>query len=154
MQKLISISKQTLMGFLALLLFSNVTFAHSIDYHICQGELQSVAFFGQKASCSKMMEAEMSAPRSCCDAKKDNSGLVFKQKPCCENAHFIQDNVFQKPSLDIDQSSFPSLNFINDFEGLNLSFDLTIRIVEKVEIPPPPTIYLKHSQEHLQVFVI
>lgn len=154
MQKLITRAKQTLIGFLAILLFSNVTFAHSLDYHLCQGELQSVAFFGQQASCSKMMEAEMPAPRSCCDVKKDQSGLVFKQKSCCDNVQVIQDNVLQKPSLDIHQSNFVSLNFINDFEELNVNLDQAIQVIEKVEIPPPPNIYREHSQENLQVFII
>ncbi len=154
MQKLISYSKQTMIGLLALLFFSNVTFAYSIDFHICQGELQSIALFGQKASCSKMQEAKMSATRSCCDVKNNHAGLIFKQKSCCDNVQVKQDNVLQKPSLNIDQSSLISHNFINDFEELNINLEQTIQVIVKVEIPPPPNIYHKHSQENLQVFVI
>ena len=154
MQKLKLYAKQTVIGLMAILFFSNVTFAHSLDFHICQGELQSVAFFGQKASCSKMMEAEMDTPRSCCDVKKDQSGLVFKQKSCCENVQLVQDNLLDKPSIDLDNTSINSIDFIHNFEETTVNLKQVNLVIEKVEIPPPPNIQSQHSQENLQVFVI
>lgn len=159
-QKLKTFSKNMMIGFLALLLFANVTFAHSLDYHMCQGELQSVAIFGKKATCSKMMKAEadslsgFESPRSCCDVKKKYAGYVFKQKSCCDNILLVQDNVLQKPSIDLQKASSLSLNFINNFTGLELKIIRAIHVVSKVEIPPPPNILQQHSQESLQVFII
>ena len=157
MQKLKTYFKNTVIGFLTIVLFSNITFAHSIDFHLCQGELQSVAFFGEKASCSKLKEAEASqsgveAPPSCCDAKKSQKGLIFKQKSCCDNVQVIQDNVLNK--TDVDQSISTPISFINDFEILEVKLNKVNPTVEKVEIPPPPNIVYQHSQENLQVFQI
>lgn len=139
---------------LAIVFFANITFAHSVDFHLCQGELQSVAFFGEKASCSKMMEAKMAAPRSCCDLKKEVSGLSFKPKSCCDNVQVVQDDILNKPSVDIDQTSLVAYDFVNNFEGVNVKLDQISFLTEKVEIPPPPNIYCQHTPENLQVFII
>ncbi|MDG1330912.1 MAG: hypothetical protein P8P74_01170 [Crocinitomicaceae bacterium] len=139
---------------LAIVFFANITFAHSVDFHLYQGELQSFAIFGEKASCSKMTEAEMAAPRSCCDVKKKFSGLSFKQKSCCESVQLVQDNLLNKPSVDIDQSVWVQFDFTNLVHELHVPALKEFNEHPKVEIPPPPNVVYQSSLEHLQVFII
>lgn len=154
MQKLKLYSKNTLIGFLVSVLFANVTFAYSIDYHLCQGELQSVAFFGNKASCGNKMDVSMNSTSSCCDAKKDLQELVIKQKSCCDNVQMIQDNLWHKPSLDLDGTAYFTVDFVLNNECLTFKIQPLFEEITKVEIPPPPTVRYWHTQEHLQVFII
>lgn len=96
----------------------------------------------------------MNAPRSCCDANKDRSGLVFTQKSCCDNVQVVQDGVLDKPGADLKQIHLISFDFVADFSGIDLKIDQITPVLEKVEIPPPPIIHHQHSQEKLQVFII
>ncbi|MFK7783541.1 MAG: hypothetical protein AB8B56_00420 [Crocinitomicaceae bacterium] len=153
MQKLKTYSKNVFTAFLALIFFANITFAHSVDFHLCQGEFQSVAFFGKKASCGKMMEAQMSAPMSCCDVKNESKGLVIREKSCCDNITVLQDNVLVKPSIDFDNFNI-DIDLFSDFKKVQFKLLQTNHTAEKVEIPPPPNIHFQHTQEKLQVFII
>lgn len=154
MQRLKTFSKNVITAILAVVFFANVTFAHSIDFHLCQGELQSVAFFGEKATCSKMLEAEAKAPLSCCDLLKKRTGLNFDQKSCCDNVQVVQDNVLLKPSLDVEQSVEVLLDITNVLSANAFILHAVHFVGERVEIPPPPNIAYHLTPETLQVFII
>lgn len=154
MQKLKTYAKQTLFGLLSLVFFANVTFAHSIDFHTCQGELQSIAFFGEKATCSKMMEMEAATMPSCCDRKKEIIGVAFKQKSCCDSVQLLQDQLLNHP--DVDNVKFLSIqtDIINDSFVINIPTTNQYVELPQEEIPDPPEIASQHTQEKLQVFII
>lgn len=146
--------KNAILGVLIVLFFSNVTFARSIDFHLCQGEVQSFAFFGQKATCSKMIEAENQKPLSCCDSKKKINGLHFKQKSCCDNLVFLNDTDLEKSSGDLQISSLFTVDFTATFKSITPLFSSGVDSFLNEEIPPTPILFAEHSQEKLQVFRI
>ena len=118
--------KSVTLGFLVLLLFSNSTFAYSVDYHFCQDDFKSVAFFGKKASCTKMIEANLG---SCCDKMEiPTSQESITTKSCCSNEQLDNSSVLQKK---IDSTpAFPSPIFAilpPEFSiGSSVNFDLCI----------------------------
>lgn len=146
--------KNAILGVLIVLFFSNVTFARSIDFHLCQGEVQSFAFFGQKATCSKMIAAKKQKPLSCCDSSKKMNGLHFKQKSCCDNLLFLNDTDLDKSSGDLQVSSLFVVDFIANFESVISHFSSNQDSSLNEEIPPPPILIAEHTQEKLQVFRI
>ncbi len=154
MQKLKTYAKQTLLGLLSLVFFANVTFAHSIDFHTCQGELQSIAFFGEKATCSKMMEMEASALPTCCHQKKEIRGVAFKQKPCCDSVQLLQDQLLNHPDVDNDKFLSLQKDIIKESFVINIPTRNQYVELPQEEIPDPPEITNQHTQETLQVFII
>jgi len=138
---------------MAIVFFANITFAHSVDFHICQGELQSIALFGQKATCGNMVEVQVTTQRSCCDVKQ-TSELSFRQKSCCDNVQITQDQVFANASIDIEHADFPILDLSTDFFPVSFQLTTLDSEIQNVEIPPPPNIRDQHSPENLQVFII
>lgn len=154
MQTLKLYAKNALIGVLVSVLFSNVTFAHAIDFHLCQGEVQSVALFGKKASCGAMMKAQKDAVRSCCDVKTERDGLVIKEKSCCDNVQVVQDNLLDKQGIDLLAVNHFAVDVILNSDFLDFMIEHKTAIVSKVEIPPPPILIYRHTQEQLQVFLI
>ncbi len=100
-----------------------------------------------------MIEAKVE-PRSCCDPIKPINGLHFKQKSCCDNLVVSQQNLLDKPSVDLENTSSISHDFIADFGPFQAVSTHTIEVQLKEEIPPPPNLFRQHSQENLQVFLI
>lgn len=147
-------SKRVIIGFLSMLFFANVTFAHSVDFHMCQGELQSIAFFGKKASCTKMIEAQMAEPKSCCDQKREVKGIAFRKKSCCDNVQLLQDYQLNHPSHDLVDVDFFQVDVWLDFASIVVPTKMAIVGLNQEEIPDPPDVLIQHSQEKLQVFII
>lgn len=144
---------------LAMVFFSNVTVALSVDVHFCQGKVESMALFGQRATCQKAIDAETLEKEArqlppCCQKKRTQSGVTISQKSCCENLQFFQDDVVDKASNDhsfqVNQSVIAEAYFcmVTPFY-----IDFSIEI-ENDEIPPPPILRRQHSQEVLQVYQI
>lgn len=151
MKKFLKYMKSFTLGFLVLLLFSNSTFAYSIDYHFCQDEIKSVAFFGKKASCSKMVEANLG---SCCDKKENLSDQEsISKKSCCSNEQLENSSVLQKK---MDSSpAFPSSVFAilpTEFSIVSsVNFDVCF---DEFKSAHPPSLYWTSHQSRLQVFLI
>jgi len=143
--------KSLTLGFLVLLLFSNSTFAYSVDFHFCQDELKSVSFFGNKASCSKMIESYRG---SCCDKNTSPSDREsISTKSCCSNEQLENSSVLQK-KVDAAPAFFSSpfallpneLSIVSSAE-----FDASR---DEFKITHPPFLYRKNKQSKLQVFLI
>ena len=143
--------KSFTLGILVLLLFSNSTFAYSVDYHFCQDEIKSVAFFGKKASCSKMIESDIG---SCCDKKSNPSDEErISKKSCCSNEQLENASVFQG-RVDCEPSFHSSLFAILPVE-LSIEWDVTFDSSnDEASNHRPPIIYWTTHQSLLQVFLI
>lgn len=143
--------KRCTLGILALLLFSNSTFAYAVDFHFCQDELKSISFFGQKASCSKMIDAKEG---SCCVQKQTplNEDSI-SSKSCCSNEQLENSTVLQKKvdTEPVIPSSFFALLPTEMSVVSDLTFDLNI---DEFKIAHPPFLYRKNNQPQLQVFLI
>lgn len=135
------------------MLFANVTFAFSVNVHICQGEFQSISFFGAKETCKKMVAAPVQFG-SCCDAKKQDNQLSISQRSCCDNRQFSAATVLEKASN--DQLSIEKTKTISASVDLpnapifETEFDQTV--VQEI-LPAPPLLRIKR-QAVLQVFQI
>lgn len=144
---------------LAMVFFSNVTVALSVDVHFCQGKVESMALFGQRATCQKAIDAEMLEKEArqlppCCQKKRTQSGVTFSQKSCCENLQLLQDDVADKASNDLSfhvNQSVIAEAYVFTVEPVYMDFSTEI---ENDEIPPPPILLRQHSQEVLQVYQI
>ena len=143
--------KSFTLGFLVILLFSNSTFAYSVDFHFCQDEFKSVSFFGNRASCSKMVESNQG---SCCDKNKTTSDREsISSKSCCSNEQLDNSSVLQK-KVDAAPAFLSSHFAVVPSELLiapSLNFDLNI---EEFKIAHPPFLYRKNKHAKLQVFLI
>jgi hypothetical protein len=144
---------------LAMVFFSNVTLALSLDIHFCQGKVESMALFGQRATCQKAIDAESLEKEArqlppCCQKKRTQSGVTISQKSCCENLQLFQDDVVDKASNDhsfqVTQTVVADAYFCMA-TLVYLDFGTEIK---NVEIPPPPILLRQHSQELLQVYQI
>lgn len=139
---------------LAMVLFSNVTFAYSVDIHLCQGKVESMAFFGQTATCVKMIQIEAPKLPPCCQKKQAPKGITLSQKSCCENVQLFQDNPAQKAS---DDGNLQALHL--EISGIQwhtptLFYVLSTTDQPVHEIHPPPILVGENSQEKLQVYQI
>lgn len=137
-----------------MLFFSNVTLALSVDIHICQGKVESLAFFGQKASCSKMMKAEMMEVPSCCRDIKNSTGTNVSQKSCCDNLQFFQENAVQKTSDDFNVQWNQSVITAEHHWPSDPIYMAEEVVITDANIPHPPILTRQNSQEILQVFQI
>lgn len=97
---------------------------------------------------------QSNARSSCCDPKNDPSDLGFMQKSCCDHVQVIQDNVYDKPGIDLNQTPSTSIDFNDDFPKIDVKFIHVVAVLDKMEIPPPPIISQQLSPEKLQVFII
>lgn len=151
MKKCLKYMKSFTLGFLVLLLFSNSTFAYSIDYHFCQDEIKSVTFFGKKASCSTMIEANLG---SCCDKKViPSSEESITKKSCCSNEQLQNSSVLQK-KVDSEPAFLSSVFAILPTEfSIALSVNLDVSL-DEFKIAHPPSLYWTNHQSRLQVFLI
>ena len=143
--------KSFTLGFLVLLLFSNSTFAYSVDFHFCQDEFKSVSFFGNEASCSKMVESYQG---SCCDKNTSPSDKEsISTKSCCSNEQLENASVLQK-KVDSEPSFFSSLTaLVPDQISIVSSANFDLRS-DEFKITHPPFLYRKNKQSKLQVFLI
>lgn len=151
MKMVLKYMKSFTLGFLVLLLFSNSTFAYSVDFHFCQDEFKSVSFFGKKASCSKMVESYMG---SCCDKNEiPNDEESISGKSCCSNEQLMNSSVLKKK---VDSTlAFHSLIFAiipNDVSIVSIAN--INRDIDEFKIAHPPFLYRKNNQPNLQVFLI
>lgn len=148
-----------ILSLLAVLIFSTSTMV-AMDIHICKGEVESVAFFGQKAECEKMdEEVEVDLPECCKklleQQEKENAGrTVIEKKPCCssESASFQKDLSQDQSPVQKVQVHAPVIAAITSPFEVNLKWVFEIQ-PEEVSLPPPPLISVnKHAR--LQVFII
>ncbi len=144
-------TKKGLLGLLMLVLLSNATFAYAIDFHFCQGNHESIAFFGNSASC---MDAPPQNVFSCCQKKHTSSEQqTFKHKSCCSNEHYENQS-------DLQEKSYFQHQFTEHAVGISeKSFTLSFIFLprEKTEnhlFSDPPYISTKNKQASLQVFII
>lgn len=136
------------------MLFTNATFAFSINVHVCQGKFQSLSFFGKKATCSKMVASSVEFG-SCCDRKKQSDQLTFSSQSCCDNKQFSAASVLEKSSHEQLNVEINSLASNSNLERYSVEFisELALRVAVG-DLPPPPIIKLKKRQAVLQVFQI
>jgi len=123
-----------------------MTFAFSIDIHLCQDKVKSVSYFGQKSSCQG--DLSIGQPSKC--TKEDN----FHSKSCCSNQQFSQDTSLEdnsplqfslkKQATDIIQ--------LNPFSPTTSNVHLTEET--RGEIPFPPKLIWNQQRIAFQVFVI
>lgn len=144
---------------LAMVFFSNVTVALSVDIHFCQGKVESMALFGQRATCQKAIDAEALEKEArqlppCCQKKQSQKGITISQKSCCENLQLLQDSVVDKVnddhSFQVTQSVVAEVyqwSVVPVYEYLTAE-------VKNAAIPPPPILIWQTSQEVLQVYQI
>ena len=154
MQRFFQLSRKVLLGFIAVMLFTNVTFAFSINVHICQGEFQSMSFFGTKSSCNKMIPTPEELG-SCCDKKKQDNQLTISQRSCCDNKQFSAASVLEKFSQDQFAAEINHLVPSHLVEAHSVIFQHEpAHDWEAGNLPPPPIIKPKKRQAVLQVFQI
>ncbi len=151
MKVILKYMKSFTLSFLVLLLFSNSTFAYSVDFHFCQDEFKAVSFFGMKASCSKMDGLNQG---SCCDKYKVPSDSdSISSKSCCSNEQLENSSVLDK-KVDATPAFFSS-HFVllpNELSIVSITnFDASRN---EFKITHPPFLYRKNKQSKLQVFLI
>lgn len=122
----------------ALFAFNAVGFA--FEAHYCEGELQSISFFGKAEACemSKQMQAKM---KPCCKKKQHRDG--FSKKGCCSSEmHYL--NALQdfqsEDGLSIEAAhnfSFQAVNLTNRHSSV-ISHLARIHHLH-LDIPPPRT---------------
>ena len=151
MKTFLKYMKSFTLGFLVLLVFSNSTFAYSIDYHFCQDEIKSVAFFGKRASCSKMIESNQG---SCCDKMEIPSGEEsISKKSCCSNEQLENSSVLQK-KVECEPAFSSSIFAILPTEFSIVSIVNVDVSIDEFKISHPPFLYWTNHQSRLQVFLI
>lgn len=151
MKKMLKYMKNLTLGFLVLLLFSNFTFAYSVDFHFCQDELKSVSFFGRKASCSKMVESYRG---SCCDKRmKPSDGESISTKSCCNSEQLNNSSILEE-KVDAAPAFFSSPLILVPIELSIVSIDNFDTSPDEFKITHPPFLYWKNKQSKLQVFLI
>ena len=151
MKVILKYAKRFTLGFLVLLLFSNSTFAYSVDFHFCQDEFVAASFFGKKATCSKMDGLNLG---SCCDKYKTPSDdESVSSKSCCSNEQLDNSSVLDKkinaaPAFYASQLAIlpPVISIIS-----NATFKLDFNTFN---IAHPPFLYWTDHQSRLQVFLI
>ena len=151
MQSVLKYMKNFTLGFLVLLLFSNSTFAYSVDFHFCQDEIQSVSFFGNKATCSKMVESYRG---SCCDKNTRTSDREsISSKSCCSNEQVENSSVLQKKA-DATPTFFSSIYALLPNEVSVASIVFVDLSRDEFKIAHPPFLYRQNKRAKLQVFLI
>lgn len=148
--------KRTSFAILAVLLFANSTVGFAMDVHLCQGEFQSMAFFGQKAACTKMAEQPIQK-LSCCGKPIEKKAPVnIGQKSCCDNVHFLQDNDLKGESSQVlikgtTVESVPFVASIATFDFSRFQVEANYSTGPPID---PPLLSHRHSASVLQVFII
>jgi hypothetical protein len=130
-----------------LILFTSIDI--SIDIHYCQGEIESVAFFGKKASCKMMAKKNaITTPCKFHNIKENNS-----EKNCCNNKKLVFKKIKNLSSsfvkdfkINLDENYHPSQVIQN-----KLVYDLLNIYIQ--ERRPPPLIKLDF-QVDFQSFLI
>jgi len=114
----------TLLAFL--MFFSSIGF--SMDVHYCMGDIESIAFFGNKATCD--ME-NMGAMHCSKDDSKSAVKKSFSKKKmdCCQNKHLSLKKIKTAPKT-----------VFNNFVAQKISF-LTFFIVEKFQVESHETLF-------------
>lgn len=144
--------KRSILGFLAIVLFSNMTFAFSIDIHYCQDRVKSVSYFGQTSSCQ--MPSSNDGKQVSCGNGKSLHTSNFDTKPCCSNKQFSQDISLKKHSrtaISIEQQVLDFVSIPNTNPTLSFS---TNDQYTSGEIPFPPLIVWNQHRIAIQVFQI
>jgi hypothetical protein len=148
--------------FLVMLAF--VVFATSlcfaVDVHICEGKVQSQAFFRSADACEQMAEMEKEELPACCKKIRDekiaqsSSKSLFKKKACCFNYSF---------EYKLDQSSAPQnssvllfcTDGIMDFDFLKFQIGPELSdVLLSFPLLKPPSFLRQDFQSLYQVYLI
>ena len=132
----------------------------AVDVHICEGKVQSQAFFRSADACEQMAEMGKEELPACCKKIRDekiaqsSSKSLFKKKACCFNCSF---------EYKLDQSSAPQnssvllfcTDGIMDFDFLKFQIGPELSdVLLSFPLLKPPSFLRQDFQSLYQVYLI
>lgn len=152
-------ASRILLSILALVVFATSS-CFAFGVHMCEGEVQSQAFFSQAQACEKMADMNKEDLPECCkkirDEKISNSSskLLFKKKACCYNHYF---EFKSDQNQDGENVSISLTNVVIDlpiqFDSEVLFSSLDNAVIPHFRGPPDPHIR-RDIHSLYQVFII